>query len=172
MCSLKARLCAGQLPLLLLARPLDNPSLERLFAELRCRSGNRVIYKRNALKAVVRALRAGEGVAIVIDQDARQGGIFVPFMGHLASTTPALARLALRTGAAVVPTFSLPRPDGTYRVVYEPAVRVHRGGDANDEVLRLTGACTAILERWVRDYPEHWLWMHRRWKTPPPLERQ
>lgn len=156
------------LPLALVVRPLDNPYLERKLAVLRTRSGNRLIHKRRAIRETLKALRAGLGVAIVIDQDARADGLFVPFFGRLASTTPTLALLALRSGAAVVPTFSLPQADGSYLIVYEPEVEVIRTADREDDVRRLTEHCTAIIERWVRRQPELWLWMHRRWKTPPP----
>jgi KDO2-lipid IV(A) lauroyltransferase len=91
--------------------------------------------------------------------------VFVPFLGTPASTTPTLATLALRTGATVVPVFCLPRPGGTYRIIYGPATEVLRTGDHEADVLRITAACTAVLEAWVRRHPEYWLWMHRRWKT-------
>lgn len=155
------------LPLALVARPLDNPLLERLFKRLRGGSGNRIIYKRRAVREMIRALRERRGVAIVIDQDARQSGIFVPFFGHPASTTPTLALVALRTGATVIPTFCVPMPGGRYRIVYEPPVSVIDTGDRDADVQRLTAQCTAIVERWVRRHPDLWLWMHRRWKTVP-----
>jgi KDO2-lipid IV(A) lauroyltransferase len=155
------------MPLALVARPLDNPRLERMLARLRGSSGNRIIHKRSAVREMLRALTRGEGVAFVPDQDARADGIFVPFFGHAASTTPTLALLALRTGAAVVPTFSVPAPDGTWRVTYEPEVPIEPTADREEDVRRITAACTAIIERWVRRHPELWLWMHRRWKTRP-----
>ena len=113
-----------RLPLHLVVRPLDNPALERELARLRCSSGNWIIHKRRAVREMVKALRAGDGVAIVIDQDAHDGGLFVPFFGRPASTTPTLARLALRTGAVVVPTFCVPEAGGSYRVIYEPPVTI------------------------------------------------
>jgi KDO2-lipid IV(A) lauroyltransferase len=155
------------LPLVLVTRPLDNPALETLLAERRRRSGNTVLHKRDALRELLRALRRGRGVAIVIDQDARRDGVFVPFFGRPASTTPTLALLALRTGAAVVPTFSIPGADGSYRIVYEPELPVVATGDSRADVLRLTAEATATIERWVRRHPQCWLWMHRRWKTAP-----
>jgi KDO2-lipid IV(A) lauroyltransferase len=154
-------------PLAVVARPLDNPGLELELLRLRGRSGNRVLYKRSAVREMLRALGASIGVAIVIDQDARADGVFVPFFGRPASTTPTLALLALRTGAPVLPSFSVPRPDGTYHVVYEPPVAIERTGDRERDVLELTARCTAIVERWVRRHPEAWLWMHRRFKTRP-----
>lgn len=154
-------------PLAMVTRPLDNPLLERLLAEVRGRSGNRIVHKRNAVREILRAIRERIGVAIVIDQDARRDGVFVPFFGRPASTTRTLALVALRTGAAVVPTFSLPRPDGGYTIVYEAPVEVEASGDRDADVERLTARCTAIVETWVRRRPELWLWMHRRWKTRP-----
>jgi KDO2-lipid IV(A) lauroyltransferase len=138
-----------------------------MLAVLRGSSGNRIIHKRSAVREMLRALSRGEGVAFVPDQDARADGIFVPFFGHAASTTPTLALLALRTGAAVVPTFSVPQPDGSWLVTYEPEVPVESTSDRDEDVRRITAACTAIIERWVRRHPELWLWMHRRWKTRP-----
>ncbi len=158
------------LPLILITRPLDNPDLETLLAEMRSRSGNRVVHKRNAVREMVKAIKQKIGVAIVIDQDAHADGLFVPFYGRPASTTPTLARIALRTGATVVPIFSLPRPDGTYRIVYEAPLDLEPTGDLDADALRITAEATAAIERWVRAHPEHWLWAHRRWKTRPPGE--
>ena len=157
-------------PLAVVARPLDNPRLETLLARLRGRSGNRIIHKRNAVREMIRTLKEGRGVAIVIDQDARDAGIFVPFFGRPASTTPTLATLALRSGVPVVPAFSVPEAHGRYRIVYEAPVAPPETGDRQQDVLELTARCTAIVERWVRQRPELWLWMHRRWKTTPAVD--
>ena len=157
------------LPLALVTRPLDNPHLERALARVRGRSGNRIVHKRNAVREILRALREGLGVAIVIDKDARRDGVFVPFFGRPASTTRTLALVARRTGADVIPTFSYPAPDGTYTIVYEPPVPFSVSDDREADVRRLTERCTAIIETRVRERPELWLWMHRRWKTRPPV---
>ena len=127
-----------------------------------------MIPKRRAVRETMKALGRGAAVAILIDQDAREDGVFVPFFGRLASTTPTLALLALRTGAPIVPVFARVEADGTITVHVEPAVEVEPTGDRDADVLRVTAACTAEVERWVRRDPEQWLWMHRRWKTPPP----
>ena len=119
----------------------------------------------------LKAIHAGIGVAIVIDQDARRDGVFVPFFGRLASTTPTLARLALRTGAPVLPCCCTPDKEGSYRVIYGPEVETARTGDRDEDVLRATARYTEIIEGWVRHRPELWLWMHRRWKTRPPTDR-
>jgi Kdo2-lipid IVA lauroyltransferase/acyltransferase len=157
------------MPMALVTRPLDNPQLERMLARLRGLSGNVIIHKRHAVREMVRALHQGSGVAIVIDQDARAGGVFVPYFGRPASTTPTLATLALRTGGAVVPAFCVPLTGGRYRITWEPEVEFEATGDRDADVLALTARCTEVIERWVRRHPELWLWMHRRWKTPPPL---
>jgi KDO2-lipid IV(A) lauroyltransferase len=156
------------MPMHLITRPLDNQALEHMLARYRGLSGNVIVHKRSAVREMIKALRTGGGVAIVIDQDAREGGVFVPFFGHLASTTPTLALVALRTGAEVVPCFSIPLDDGSYRIVYEKPVEIRDTGDRDADVERITAECTAIIERWVRKHPELWLWMHRRWKTRPP----
>jgi KDO2-lipid IV(A) lauroyltransferase len=160
------------LPLAIVTRPLDNPRLERILLELRGASGNRILPKRQAVRSMLTALREGLSVAIAIDQDAHDDGVFVPFCGRLASTTPTLALLALRTGAPVIPFYAIPREDGTYLSVYEPEVVVERSGDRDADVERLTARCTAIVEGWVHARPEMWLWMHRRWKTVPPDARE
>jgi len=155
-------------PFAVIARPLDNPTLDLKLIELRKGSGNAVIPKRRAVRETIRALARGSGVAILIDQDAgAEGGVFVPFFGRPAATTPTLALLALRTEAPIVPVFADVDPDGTIRVHIEPAVPTEATGDRDADVVRVTAACTAIVERWVRKHPEQWLWMHRRWKTKP-----
>jgi KDO2-lipid IV(A) lauroyltransferase len=120
------------------------------------------------VREILRALRERMAVGIVIDQDARSDGVFVPFFGQQASTTPTLALLALRTDAPVLPIRCLPLPRGRYRVTYGPELEIERTDDRHRDVERLTARCTSIIEHWVRENPEYWLWMHRRWKTQPP----
>jgi KDO2-lipid IV(A) lauroyltransferase len=150
---------------------LSNPGLEPLLRSLRSVSGNQIIYKRRAVREMLKALESSRCVAIMIDQDARGRGVFVPFFGVPASTTPTLATLALRTGAPIVPVYCVPAGRGRYRMVVEPAIEVRSTGDEEADVLRITARCTSTLERWVRARPEMWLWMHRRWKTSPPVDR-
>jgi KDO2-lipid IV(A) lauroyltransferase len=156
------------IPFAVIARPLDNPLLDRRLVALRGGTGNAVIPKRRAIRETMRALAAGTAVAILIDQDARGDGVFVPFFGRPASTTPTLALLALRTEAPIVPVFARVEPDGTITVHVEPIVLTRPTGDREADVVRVTAACTAVVESWVRRNPEQWLWMHRRWKTALP----
>ena len=151
-------------PFWVLARPLDNPLLHDLLERIRCKTGNHVIYKQGALRRVLRALEQDECVAILIDQFA-QGPEAVPveFFGRPAPTTAALATLALRTGAPLIPAVALPLPGGRYKMVYEPAVETPPP-DSPEPVRELTQRCTDVLEMYVRRYPHLWLWMHRRWR--------
>lgn len=158
-------------PMAMVTRPLDNPMLDRLLLEGRTRSGNRVIHKRSAVRGILKALRSGWCVAIVIDQDIRgTDHVFVDFFGRPAATTPTLGLLALKTGAPVVPAFGLPLADGRYRVTYLPEVPVQEiacTGSREADVAAITQACTRIIEQQVRARPECWLWMHKRWKSRP-----
>ena len=150
-----------------LARPLDNRLLHDLLERVRGRTGNSVIYRRGALRRVLRALAANHAVAVLIDQHiATADAVYVDFFNRPAATTSALATLAFRTGAPVVPVFALPLPGGRFRMVYEHPVEPPAGDDETS-VRQFTQRCTDVLEMYVRRYPELWLWMHRRWRDQP-----
>lgn len=151
-------------PMSVLARPLDNPLLHHLLESVRRRTGNSVIYRRGAIRRVLRALADNQAVAILIDQHIQSAdAVYVDFFNRPAATTSALAALALRTGAPVVPVFALPQPGGRFRMVYEHAVAPPRDDDP-DAIRAFTQRCTDVLEMYVRRYPDLWLWMHRRWR--------
>ena len=149
-----------------IARPLDNPYLEERLVRLRTLTGNRVINKHGAFREALAVLQGGGVLGIWIDQRPKRGGITVPFFGNDAYTTDGLARLALASEAAVLPCFAVQEADRSWRMVIEPAVTVVRTGNAEADAYRITADCTAILERWVRRYPDQWLWTHRRWAVP------
>jgi KDO2-lipid IV(A) lauroyltransferase len=154
-------------PMSVLARPLDNPLLHHLLESVRMRTGNSVIYRRGAIRRVLRALGSNQAVAFLIDQHMQPAdAVYVDFFNRPAATTSALAALALRTGAPVVPVFALPLPGGRFRMVYEHAVEPPRGDD-EQAIREFTQRCTDVLEMYVRRYPELWLWMHRRWRDVP-----
>ena len=151
-----------------LARPLDNPWLHELLERLRTMTGNRVAYRQGALRRVLRELNANSGVAILIDQHLHTSeAVYVDYFGRPAATTSALAALALRTGAVVIPVFALPLPDGRYRFIYEHPVEPP-AADSPDPIREYTQRCTDVLEMYVRRHPELWLWMHRRWRESEP----
>jgi KDO2-lipid IV(A) lauroyltransferase len=154
-------------PMAVLARPLDNPLLNDLLEQVRCLTGNSVIYRRGALRRVLRTLAANQAVAMLIDQHVQTDAVYVDFFNRPVSTTTALAAIALRTGAPVIPVFALPLPDGRFRVVYEHAVDPPKPDDP-DALRDFTQRCTDVLEMYVRRYPGLWLWMHRRWRDIEP----
>jgi KDO2-lipid IV(A) lauroyltransferase len=153
-------------PMSVLARALDNHTLNGLLERIRTRTGNSVIYRQRAMRRVLRALQSGQAVGILIDQHIQsRDAIYVDFFERPAATTAAVAALALRTGAPVIPLFALPLGRGRYRMVYEHAVEPPSATDANP-VIAFTQRCTDVLEMYVRRHPELWLWMHRRWRDP------
>ena len=152
-----------------LARPLDNARLNALLEHRRCVTGNSVVYRRGAMRRLMRILAAGHGVGMLIDQHMHSAdAIYVDFFERPASTTSTLARLALRTGAPVVPLFALPLPGGRYRMIYEHPVEPPRA-ETPDAVRQFMQRCTDVLEMYVRRHPELWLWMHRRWRDTDPI---
>jgi KDO2-lipid IV(A) lauroyltransferase len=155
-------------PVSVVARPLDNPELDRRLVGLRTSTGNTVIYKKKALSQIMQTIRGGGVVAIVIDQNVqRKDGIFVDFFGRPACTTTVAAALALKTGCLIVPVRCPLGPDGRYRMIYGPPVEWEGEGRGPEAVAALTQQLTSIIEGWVREHPEQWLWLHRRWKTQP-----
>jgi KDO2-lipid IV(A) lauroyltransferase len=148
-----------------MARPLDNPQLHDMLERIRTRNGNAVIYRQGAIRKVLQALAANRGVAILIDQHLHTpDAVYVDFFSRPAATTNALAALALRTGAPVIPAFVLPLPAGRYRLVLEHAVEPP-ASDSPDAVREFTQRCTDVLEMYIRRHPDLWLWMHRRWRA-------
>ena len=159
-------------PVSILARALDNPYLNQLLEDIRQRTGNTVIYRRETIRRVMRTLQAGRGVAVLIDQHIMsRDAIYVDFFERPAATTSAVAALALRTGAPVVPVFALPLGGGRYRMIYEHPVEPPRA-DSPDAIREFTQRCTDVLEMYVRRRPDLWLWMHRRWRDEGPASEQ
>ena len=154
-------------PIAVLARALDNPRLHELLESIRQRTGNSVIYRHGSIRRVMRMLDARQGVAVLIDQHIMsRDAIYVDFFSRPAATTSAVAALALRTGAPVVPVFALPLPGGRYRMIYEHPVQPPPADDAS-AIHEFTQRCTDVLEMYVRRHPALWLWMHRRWREDP-----
>jgi len=158
-------------PMGVVARPLDNPLLDRRITAIREMSGNEVIDKRRALGRLLKRLRRGEDVALLLDQNVQeQDGIFVDFFGRPAATTTSAALLQLKTGCAIVGGWVEVLPGGRYALRYEPLPAVEEGGTRAEQVERITQAINHMLEGWVRRVPEQWLWIHKRWHTRPPGE--
>jgi KDO2-lipid IV(A) lauroyltransferase len=152
-------------PMAVIARALDNPALNELLERMRTRTGNSVIYRRGTIRRAMRQLQSGEGVGVLIDQHILgHDAIYVDFFNRPAATTSAVAALALRTGASVVPLFALPLGGGRFRMIYEHPVEPP-AATSEHPLREFTQRCTDVLEMYVRRNPELWLWMHRRWRT-------
>ena len=159
-------------PLSFLVRRIDNPKIEAMIDRARTHLGNRTIDKRSAAREMMEILRAGETLGILVDLNTLdREGIFVDFFGRPASTTFMVAKLALRTGAAVLPVFApWDKERGCFLLKVDPPLLIERTGNEQEDVRRLTQQYTRIVEDYVRRYPDQWLWIHRRWKTRPPGE--
>jgi Kdo2-lipid IVA lauroyltransferase/acyltransferase len=157
-------------PLSFLMRPLDNPYLDRMMRQYRTLHGNQTIDKDDPTRGLLRALKAGKVVGFLMDTNMTPPqGIFVDYFGIPACTASGLARIALRTDAAVVPGFTLWDPPlGKYKLRFDPALSLIRTGDLEADIAANTQLFTKVIEDYVRRYPDQWLWVHRRWKTRPP----
>jgi Kdo2-lipid IVA lauroyltransferase/acyltransferase len=153
-------------------RAMDNEYLDRLIRQYRSMHGNRVVEKDDFVRGLLAAMRAGEVVGILMDTNMTPPqGIFVDFFGIPACTASGLARIALKTDAAVVPTFTIwDSQRKKYRLRFDPAIELVRTEDLEADIQANTQKFTSIIEDYVRRYPEQWLWVHRRWKTRPPGE--
>jgi KDO2-lipid IV(A) lauroyltransferase len=160
-------------PLHFLVRPVANRRVDELINRYRCLSGNQPIEKNRSARTILKVLSDGGTVGILSDQNtALEEGVFVDFFGIPASTTSGLARIALRTSAAVVPGFlSWDSVRRKYRLRFEPAVELARTRDEEADVLENTARFTHVIEEYVRAHPDQWLWVHKRWKTRPPGEK-
>ena len=159
----------GSPPVNFLVRRIDNPRVEALADRYRTLCGNRTIDKSKAARPVLAALARGEMVGILADLNTLEHeGVFVNFFGVPASTTAGLAVIALKTGAPVIPVHTRwDEKERRYVQTFEPELELIRTGSRDEDVLSNTQAFTAIIERWIREDPDQWIWVHRRWKTRP-----
>jgi KDO2-lipid IV(A) lauroyltransferase len=156
-------------PLKIVMRPLDNVYLDRLSRRYRTMHGNATVDKDDFVRGLLSAMKNGETVGILMDTNMTPPqGVFVDFFGIPACTASGLARIALRTDAAVVPGFTVWDPVlRKYRLRFDSAVNLIRTGNDDADAVANTALFTKIIEDYVRRYPDQWLWVHRRWKTRP-----
>ncbi|MEO8100720.1 MAG: lysophospholipid acyltransferase family protein [Acidobacteriota bacterium] len=154
-------------PMHIVVRPLDNPRIDAFVEQRRGLSGNPVITKKDAARGIFRALQSGAAVGILLDQNSTpEEGIFVDFFGRKACANAAFVKFAQRTGAAVVPGFALWDEDKRrYILRFYPEIPM------TGEVAIDTQAVHGQLESVIREFPDQWLWIHRRWKTRPAGEQ-
>ncbi len=160
-------------PLHFLVRPIDDARVDDLVNRYRCLSGNAPIDKNQSARAVLKILYDGGTVGILADQNTSlEEGVFADFFGIPACTTTGLARLALHTDAAVVPSYIYWDAEmRKYRLRFEPAIELVRTGDDAANVRENTARFTRVIENYARRHPDQWLWVHKRWKTRPPGEK-
>jgi len=150
-------------PMSVVVRPLDNPAIDHLVETRRALSGNTLVSKRDFARSIFHTLKQNGAVGILVDQNsAADSGVFVPFFGRPACAGLTFAKLAARSGAAVIPGFAVWSPQSLrYVLKFYPEISM-TGDPAAD-----TAAIQHAVETAVREYPDQWLWIHRRWKTRP-----
>jgi KDO2-lipid IV(A) lauroyltransferase len=153
----------------MIARPLDNQRLDAFVNGIRCLHGNRVLPKDDFARGLLTAMRRGETVGILMDTNMTPPqGVFVNFFGKQACTASGVARMALKTGAAVLPGFMVwEEAERRYVLHFGPQLAFERTTDEEADIVTATQLCTSTIETWIRRYPDQWLWIHRRWKTRP-----
>jgi KDO2-lipid IV(A) lauroyltransferase len=151
-------------------RPLRNPLIDAAVAAVRTRVGNRLIPRKGAAREIASIVHRNGVVAVPIDQDVRHG-LFVDFFSRQACTTPGLARLMIALDVPAVPGFIVREGTGLHhRLMILPPLDVARDGTRAEAALEITQRATRVVEDMIRQYPDHWNWIHRRWKTRPPGE--
>lgn len=157
-------------PIAYLARALDNPLIEDLTVRVRTRLGNRPINKSNSAMTAIKLLRGGEILGVLADINAHpKEGVFVPFFGVEACTSSGPATMALRTNSLIFPVFCVfDASAGRYKVVHGDVIEYQPTDDRQADIRELTAIYTAQIEKIIREYPDQWLWIHKRWKTRPP----
>jgi KDO2-lipid IV(A) lauroyltransferase len=171
--ALVSTVAAAGYPVTTLGGRQRNPLVEDLFARYRTRMGVGAITVGKSLKPILVALRRGDFVATLADQDGGSGGFFIDFLGRPASVQPGLFRLAARTGVPLVTGFAVREGDGWRGELQPPLIPAAATSPeaVEAEARRLAVHYTALVETYVRRHPDHWFWVHRRWRTRPPKER-
>ncbi len=156
-------------PMSIVIRRLDNPLVDSLVNHIRCLHGNQVLHKDDFARGLLASMRRGETVGILMDTNMTPPqGSFVDFFGHPACTGSGLARIAMKTGARVLPGFLLwQEATQQYVLRFGAPLCLPTSGDVEADVLANTALFTKVIEDYIRQYPDQWLWVHRRWKTRP-----
>lgn len=154
-------------PTLVLAREQGWPRLNALLTRYRESKGCRMVTKGFAVRELVRGLKAGGIVGLLADQDGGRNGVLAPFFGRLASTAPGSVAMGISTGAPILPVFIVRTGGSAHELVVEDPLPIPEEGALESRIRQGIAAYLQILERYVRQYPSQWLWLHRRWKSSP-----
>ena len=139
---------------------------DEFITNLRVKTGDRVIYRDESPKKILRVLRDGEIIGILADQDIDSlEGVFVDFLGRPAFTSVAPVKLSIASGAAIIPCFIIRKKNGEHKLIFEKPIYTSKDRSSDEEIKKYTQAWTNVLEKYVREYPDHWVWIHKRWKT-------
>lgn len=157
-------------PLVAVAQKQTNEAMDRFINHCRTSVGTHITYK-SGVRDMIRFLGQGKCIGLLIDQDAKEQGVFVDFFGRPAATARGAATLARMKNSPVVPIYARENPDGTHTLILRPAVWVSKTDDAEEDIRQATQTLTTILENHIRAWPDQWFWLHNRWKTRPPAER-
>lgn len=159
-------------PITIITKDIKNKGLNEFWMDLRSRFGLKFVPAHNSYRHCIRALRGNEMVGFILDQNMiREEGIFVDFFGRPACTSPGLAYMSAQSGAPVVPVMMIRHEEGRHTIRFLPAVEPPP--DREPETIRAyTQRYTGILEDMIRQYPDQWIWLHRRWRTRPPAEAE
>jgi len=160
-------------PISYLARPLDNPKIDNMLNALRTRFGNNPINKTSSAMPAIKILRDGGILGILSDVNSHpKEGVYVPFFGVPACTTSGAAMIALRTNSFIFPTFCVwDKELRKYKFVHGSLLEPANTGDRKQDIVETTAAYTAEIEKIIRQYPDQWMWIHKRWKSRPPGEK-
>lgn len=143
-------------------RTANNPLLDRLITHVRKPGEGRLLPKSTGSRALIMAARKGEPMGILFDQKLNEGET-LPFFGHPANTTTLPAWLAVRFGYAVLPTRTVRRNGSRQCIIVEPPVEPPTEGTDEERITAMTAELNEVLERWIRERPGHWFWLHNRW---------
>lgn len=151
---------------------IGNPYIDKMVNDHRKSTGVTIITKGMSVRGTLQTLKAGGTMAMLMDQDAGRHGIFLDFFGRKCSTVKGPALFALKTHAAVVFVATIRQEDGTLRAIFEDVEIDYSKGATDENIHEIMQRCTSKLEQYIRKYPGHWFWMHRRWKTQPDTHKK
>ncbi|MDT8903790.1 lysophospholipid acyltransferase family protein [Anaeroselena agilis] len=152
------------------AQRQTNAAMDRLINEIRTSTGMHITYK-SGVREMIAYLSEGKAIGLIMDQDAREQGVFTEFFGRIASTPQGPAALSRMKGSLIVPTFITANADGTHTIIFHPPLATEKTDDRDRDFLVTTRKLNAILEEHIRAHPHEWFWLHNRWKTKPPAEK-
>jgi len=166
-----AALALNGYPIVGVAQRQTNRAMDRFINEYRTITGMHITYK-TGIREMISLLGEGKIIGLIMDQDAKQQGIFIEFFGRLASTPSGTAALARMKDAPIMPTFITENADGTHTLIVHPLVWINKTADRDYDLQVTTQQLGRIIEQHIRTYPHEWFWLHNRWKTRPPAERK